>query len=87
MKFLSLFRTKKSNKENGILVSNLKELQLRKYLIGFICGMVVGVSGSVFAAKIVGGNGYLMGWDVTVGGEEVCSDPFIWASLREIDCD
>ena len=60
---------------------------MKKYLIGFICGMVFGVTGSVFAAKIVGGNGYLMGWDVSVGGEQVCRDPFIWPTLREIECD
>jgi hypothetical protein len=33
---------------------------MKKYLTGFICGILVGAAGSVFAARIVGGNGYLM---------------------------
>ena len=39
------------------------------------------------AAQVVGTNGYLTGWSVTKDGDEVCSDPYIWTSTREIECD
>jgi hypothetical protein len=59
----------------------------KSLLIGFILGFVTAVSGTVFAAKIVGGNGFLMGWDVTYKGRTICDSPYIWAALREIECD
>lgn len=60
---------------------------MKKYFTGFIVGLILGSVTSVFAARLVGGNGYLIGWDVSIDGETVCSDPFIWASTKEIDCD
>ena len=59
---------------------------MKKYLTGFICGILIGAAGSVFAARFVGGNGYLIGWDVSVNGEDVCTDPYIWVATREIEC-
>jgi hypothetical protein len=56
-------------------------------LAGFILGFVTAISGTVLAAKMSGGNGYLMGWDVTKNGRTICDSPFIWVSLREIECD
>lgn len=53
----------------------------------FVMGIMVGAAGSVYAARMVGGNGYLIGWDVTVDGDVICSSPYIWSSIREIDCD
>ena len=42
--------------------------------------------GPIHAAKMVGDDGYLMGYDVTVDGENVCSDPWVSVGSREIEC-
>ena len=52
-----------------------------------VIGIMIGAAGSAYAAKMVGGNGYLIGWDVTLDGDVICSSPYIWTSTREIDCD
>ncbi len=40
------------------------------------------------AARVVGEDGYLLGWDVIdQNSDRVCSDPFVWTSTREIECD
>lgn len=60
---------------------------MRRYAIGFLVGLLTGATASVLAAQLVGGTGYLMGWSVTVNGEEVCDDPYVWPGTREIECD
>ncbi len=60
---------------------------MKRFICGLIVGLCLGVAISAAAAKIVGDTGYLFGWDVTVGGETVCSDPYIWTSTHEIECD
>lgn len=59
---------------------------MKRFLLGTFVGVCFGVSASALAAKIVGGQGYLIGWDVLVDGESICSDPFIWPQTREIEC-
>ncbi len=60
---------------------------MRKYLIGFIAGLSIGAAVPVAAATIVGNTGYLYGWSVTKNGYEICYMPYIWTSIREIECD
>jgi len=36
----------------------------------------------------VGGDGYLLTWDITnQDGETLCSDPFVWTGTKEIECE
>ncbi len=58
-----------------------------KFIAGFVVGIATAAAVSAFAAQLVGDDGYLAGWSVTVGGEEVCADPYVWTSTREIECD
>jgi len=39
------------------------------------------------AAVIAGNDGTMTGWSVTKDGEEICSDPTISISSKEIECD
>ena len=60
---------------------------MRKYLIGFAVGIMLGASASASAAMMLGQSGYLSGWTVTKDGEEVCYMPYVWFSTKEITCD
>ena len=60
---------------------------MRNFVCGRIFGIVVAMATVTYAASLVGDNGWLMGWDVTINGDLVCSDPYVWSSVREIECD
>ncbi len=60
---------------------------MKKVSIGFIAGLLVGAVVPVGAATLVGGTGYLSGWTVTKNGREICYMPYVWAGIREIECD
>ena len=60
---------------------------MKRFLAGAIFGLCLGIAITAAAAQLVGGSGYLMGWDVSINGETVCSDPYVWTSTREIECD
>ena len=57
-----------------------------KFIAGFVAGLVLGGTAGVHAAGCFG-SGYAMGWTVELNGEEVCSDPYIWTGINEIECD
>lgn len=59
---------------------------MKKFIFGLVLGLILGAVAVSWAARIVGGNGYLIGWSVTLDGDEICSDPFIWVSIKEIEC-
>jgi hypothetical protein len=60
---------------------------MRKLAIGFIIGLAAGAAVPAVAATIVGSTGYLSGWTVTKDGDEICYMPYVWTSIREIECD
>lgn len=60
---------------------------MKKFSFGFVMGLLLGAVAPVTAATLVGGTGYLSGWTVTKNGTEICYMPYVWASIREIECD
>lgn len=58
---------------------------MRRYLIGFIAGVLFGAAVPA-AAAVIGGSGYLYGWDVVKDGETICYAPYVWSGTREIEC-
>ena len=60
---------------------------MKKFWIGLLAGLLLGVVGSTFAAKIMGSDGYLTDWTVTKDGEAICDGPYASTSSKEIECD
>jgi len=50
---------------------------MKKFILGFILGLLFGSISVAVAAKVVGYNGYLIGRDVISEGETKCSDPYV----------
>lgn len=57
-----------------------------RFLVGFLLGLATALSLPTLAARLVGDDDFLIGWTVTLEGEAVCSDPYVWLSTREIEC-
>jgi hypothetical protein len=60
---------------------------MKRFVTGFVLGLITTLALSAGAAKMLGDNGYLMGFEVKKDGETICSDPYIWIGTREIECD
>ena len=60
---------------------------MKKFSVGFVVGLALGMVVPAAAATLVGGSGYLSGWTVTKDGNEICYMPYVWAGVREIECD
>ena len=59
---------------------------MRNYILGVATGLLLGAAGTALAAQIVGNSGYLLGWEVELNGETVCSDPYVWPTLKQLEC-
>ncbi len=67
---------------------NLRLLFSRfQFAAGLILGLTIGAAVTAEAIEIIGDNEYLVGWDVLIGGNVVCQDPFMWTGTQEIECD
>ena len=71
----------------GMRASLNQEIILKRYAIGFLVGMLVGTAASALAVNFVGGNGYLINWSVMQEGVEICRNPYVQVTYREIECD
>ena len=60
---------------------------MHNFIVGVVLGLMIGSAAGAFAAVLAGDDGYLSGWTVMKDGEEICSDPFVWTSINEIECD
>jgi len=60
---------------------------MKRFFAGAIFGLCLGITITAAATQLVGDSGYLMGWDVSINGETVCSDPYVWTATRELECD
>jgi hypothetical protein len=56
------------------------------FSIRHLPGVVIGITASAYAAGVFG-TGTLNGWTLTKDGEEVCSDPEVDTTSKEIECD
>jgi hypothetical protein len=57
-----------------------------RFVAGVIVGLFLGACASAYAAGCFG-FGNATGWTVVKDGEEVCSDPDINNTTKEIECD
>jgi hypothetical protein len=70
----------------GLMLTSNGRLTMPRFIAGIVIGLVLGVAATSYAAGIFG-EGTLSGWSVTKDGEEVCSDPSVDTSAKEIECD
>ena len=57
---------------------------MKRFVLGLLLGLILG-SVTTVTAQLVGG--YLHGWEVTKGGSVVCFDPYVYTSVKEIECE
>jgi hypothetical protein len=73
----------------GRMLNYVDELgqDVLRFATGMVVGLALGMSATAFAVVLAGDSGYASGWSVTKDGEEICSDPYVWVSSREIECE
>jgi hypothetical protein len=60
---------------------------MSRFSLGLAVGLLLGSAVTTFSARMVGEPGFLLGWEVTKDGENICSDPFVWPGTMEIECE
>lgn len=59
---------------------------MSRFVLGMLVGLLVGIVFTAQAAIVGGDDGLLSGWRVLKGTNEICTDPVVWVSIREIEC-
>jgi len=68
--------------------SGKEGLKMKRFCAGLAAGLALGSVAAAVAATVEGDRGYLRGWDVTTSdGKTICSDPYIWPTPHQIQCD
>ena len=57
---------------------------MKRFVFGLLLGLLLGSVATVTAQL---SEGYLNNWDVVRRGQILCKDPYVWPSLREIECE
>lgn len=61
---------------------------MKRFGAGLAAGLALASLAAATAATLEGDRGYLRGWDVTTSdGKTLCSDPYIWPTAHQIQCD
>jgi len=59
---------------------------MNRFISRAVFGLCLGLAVTAIATLLIG-NGHLLRWSISVGGETICSDPYVWIGSREIECD
>jgi len=59
---------------------------MKQFIFGVVLGLTLGLLGTAVAARVVGFDGYLPGWAVTIQGDTLCTNPYVWNVTRHIEC-
>jgi hypothetical protein len=59
---------------------------MRKFLLGLVCGLSLGIAGVAFAEAQISESGLLIGWTVVKDGAIICETPFAVSGARQIVC-
>lgn len=61
---------------------------MTRFLAGVVLGLLLGSAATALAARLVGNDGYLLGWTVIDRHDrKICDEPFVWTGTRELQCD
>lgn len=59
---------------------------MKQFIFGVVLGLTLGLLATSGAARVIGLDGYLRGWDVTIQGDTLCTNPYVWNVTRHIEC-
>ena len=64
---------------------------MKTCIFGLAVGLIVSSAFAAYAdaddIESFIASGYARGWTVSIKGNEVCSDPYVWSASKDIECD